>query len=66
MRMRTQKRSKEARRRSFEQINASWAIEGQVMDAADLELQAKLISRRVTHEQALLQLRRRYGADARR
>lgn len=48
------------RRASFAQINASWAIEGQVMDAADLVMQERLIRGEITHEQAIEEVNRRY------
>jgi hypothetical protein len=53
-------RSEATRRASFAQINASWAIEGQVMDAADLAMQERLIRGELTHEQAIETVKDRY------
>lgn len=48
------------RRASFAQINASWAIEGQVMDTVDLAMQEQLVRGEITHEQAIEEVKRRY------
>lgn len=54
-------RTPKQKQESFEQINASWAIEGQVMDARDLYNQRRIISGEATHEEILDQLREEYG-----
>ena len=50
-----------ATERRFDQINASWAIEGQVMDARDLHLQQRIARGEVTAEEAIQQLREEFG-----
>lgn len=57
------RRSECERRASFAQINASWAIEGQLMDAADLMLQEQLIRGELTHEQAIDEVKRCYPVE---
>lgn len=56
-------RTQAQRRAPFAQINASWAIEGQVMDAAGLTLQERLIRGEITHEQAIEAVKRRYRIE---
>jgi hypothetical protein len=43
----------DARRASFEQINANCSIEGLTMDAMDLQVQEQIISGALTHEEAI-------------
>jgi Antitoxin VbhA len=49
------------RRESFAQINASSAIEGHVMDRADLQMQERVIRGELTHDEAVAQIRREFG-----
>ena len=56
------RRSSQERRESFAQINASSAIEGHVMDRADLRIQERVIRGEVTHEEAVAQIREEFGA----
>jgi len=48
-----QDRTEEERRTSFQQINANCAIEGQIMDVADLAVQERIIRGEVSHETAV-------------
>lgn len=45
-----------ARREQFAQANASLSLEGMQVDAADLELQERVISGEVSHDEAIAQL----------
>lgn len=56
------RRTAAERRASFEQINASIGIEGHEMAPADLQLQERVIRGELTHEQAIAQVRKEFGA----
>jgi hypothetical protein len=45
--------TEEERRASFAQANASCAIEGLQMDAADLAIQERIVRGEITHEEAI-------------
>lgn len=66
MRSRTRRtgRLSSSPRSAFAQINASWSIEGQAMDAADLALQSRVIAGELTTEQAIEIVKRRYQLDS--
>jgi hypothetical protein len=50
-----------ARRSRFAQINASWAIEGQIVDEADLAMQERIIRGEITAKEAIDELKDRYA-----
>lgn len=47
---------KASRREQFAQANASLALEGLQVDAADLEIQERIINGEVSHDEAVAQL----------
>lgn len=49
------------RRSRFAQINASWAIEGMIVDEADLAMQERIIRGEITAEEAIDELKDRYA-----
>ena len=58
------KRTEEERRRSFQRINANCAIEGLVMDEADLAAQEQVIRGEVTHEEAVTEVCKEFGVPS--
>ncbi|HEU4602918.1 MAG TPA: antitoxin VbhA family protein [Steroidobacteraceae bacterium] len=57
----SKRRTKSDRRSRFTQINASWAIEGQIVDEADLAMQERIIRGEITAEEAIDELKDRYA-----
>ena len=55
------KRTEQERRESFRQINANCAIEGQVMNEADLAVQERVIRGEVTHDEAVTEVCQEFG-----
>ena len=51
------RRTPSQRRESFEQINASWAIEGQHMDVRDRYYQERIINGEMTHEEVIAHIK---------
>lgn len=52
-------------RSRFAQINASWAIEGQIVDEADLAMQERIIRGEITAQEAIDELKDRYAIPCR-
>ena len=60
------KRKFRRRQDSFAQVAASWAIEGQVMDEADRQVQREIAAGRLSHESAVRRWRVAYGVQSER